>query len=118
MAVPEELLKGPVATVFAFEELPATVKVVLEYAKEAPILVAKGGVQGEAVITEAQLKPISELPSLDTLRAELVGMTVMPMQSLMALLEEPGRQFVGVIKAGSETLVNVLAAYVRKEDAA
>lgn len=118
MAVPEELLKGPVAAVFAYEELPATVKAVLEYAKTNDIFVTKGGILGATIVSEAQLGPISELPPLDTLRAELIGLTTMPLQSFLALLEEPGRQVVGVIRAASDCLVNVLAAKVQKEEAA
>lgn len=118
MAVPEDLLAGPVAAVFAYEDLPATVKAVLEYAKTNEIFVTKGGILGTSVVSQAQLGPISELPPLDTLRAELIGLTTMPLQSFLALLEEPGRQFVGVIRAASDCLVNVLAAKVQKEEAA
>lgn len=118
MAVPEDLLQGPVATVFAFEDLPATVKAVLDYADDHEIFITKGGIIGESVVSEAQLEPISELPPLDTLRAELIGMVTMPMQNFLGLLEEPGRQFVGVIKAATDGVVNVLAAYVAKEEAA
>ncbi len=118
MAIPEDMLTGPVATVFAFEDLPATVKIVLEYAKTHEIFITKGGVIGSSVISKAQLEPISELPPLDTLRAELVGMVTMPMQSFLGLLEEPGRQFVGVIKAATDGVVNVLAAYVAKQEEA
>lgn len=118
MAVPDDLLKGPVAAVFAYEDLPATVKAVLEYAKTNDIFVTKGGILGTTIVSEAQLGPISELPPLDTLRAELIGLTTMPLQSFLALLEEPGRQVVGVIKAASDCLVNVLAAKVQKEEAA
>lgn len=118
MAVPDDLLTGPVAAVFAYEDLPATIKTVLEYAKTNDIFVTKGGILGTTVVSEAQLGPISELPPLDTLRAELIGLTTMPLQSFLALLEEPGRQVVGVIRAASDCLVNVLAAKVQKEEAA
>lgn len=118
MAVPEDLLVGPVATVFAFEDLSATIKIVLEYAKTNEIFVTKGGVLGTSVLAEADLGPISELPSLDTLRAQLIGMTTMPLTSFLSLLEEPSRQVIGVIKAATDGVVNVLAAYVQKQDAA
>jgi hypothetical protein len=41
----------------------------------------------------------------------------MPLTQFVGLLDEPGRQLVAVIKAGSEGLVNVLAAYSQKEAA-
>lgn len=118
MAVPDDLLTGPVATVFAYEDLSSAIKVVLEYAEDQELFIAKGGIMGETAITEDQLEPISKLPSLDVLRAQLLGMTTMPLTSFLGLLEEPGRQVVGVIKAATDGVVNVLAAYSAKEDAA
>lgn len=117
MAVPDDLLAGPVALAVAYKELPATVKTILEFADDNDILVIKGGIQGATVIAEQQLEVISELPSLDELRAQLAGMVTMPMAQLLSLLEEPQRELVAVIKAGSECLVNVVAAYSRKDAA-
>jgi large subunit ribosomal protein L10 len=118
MAVPEDLLKGPVALVVAREDLPGTVKTVLEYAGENDLFITKGGISGEAVFAQSDLKTLSELPPLDVIRAQLVGMATMPLTQFLSLLEEPGRQLVGVIKAGSECLVNVVAAYAAKEEGA
>ncbi|MBN1563744.1 MAG: 50S ribosomal protein L10 [Anaerolineae bacterium] len=118
MAVPEDMLKGPVALVVANNDLPSTVKTVLEYADDNDLLIAKGGISGESTFAESDLKALSELPPLDVIRAQLIGMTTMPIAQFLGLLEEPGRQLVGVIKAGSECLVNVLAAYAAKEEGA
>lgn len=118
MAAPDDLLKGPVALVVANDDLPSTVKTVLEYAKDNELFIAKGGVSGASVFGANDLKPLSELPPLDVIRAQLVGMATMPLTQFLGLLEEPGRQLVGVIKAGSETIVNVVAAYAAKEEGA
>jgi large subunit ribosomal protein L10 len=117
MAVPDDLLVGPVALVVAYDDLPATVKLVLEYAESNELFVAKGGVLGATAVRSRDLKMISELPPLDVLRAQLLGMVTMPLTQFMGLLNEPGRQLAAVIKAGSEGLVNVLAAYSQKEAA-
>ncbi len=117
MAVPEDLLNGPVALAVALEDLPAMVKVLLEYADDNELFITKGGVIGEDVVAEGELKAISELPPLDVLRAQLAGMVTMPLTQLMGLLEEPGRQLVAVVRAGTDGLVNVLAAYSQKEAA-
>ena len=118
MAVPEDLLTGPVALVVANQDLPSTVKTVLEYASDNDLFITKGGISGEAIFAESDLKVLSELPPLDVIRAQLVGMATMPLTQFLGLLEEPGRQLVGVIKAGSECLVNVVAAYAAKEEGA
>lgn len=118
MTVPYDLLNGPVALVVAYEDLPKTVKAVLDYADDNEIIVLKGGMMGDSAFAEAELEAISKLPSLDELRAQLLGMTTMPLTQFLGLLEEPGRQVVGVLKAATEGVVNVLAAYSQKEDAA
>jgi large subunit ribosomal protein L10 len=117
MAVPEELLVGPVALAVAYEDLPATVKTVLDYAKDNELFIAKGGVLGAQAVQENELQAISELPPLDVLRAQLIGMTTMPLTQFVGLLDEPGRQVVAVIKAATDGVVNVLAAYSQKEAA-
>jgi len=117
MGVPEDLLNGPVALAVAFDDLPATIKTVLEYAKGNEIFVVKGGILGTSIVDAKQLDVISELPPLDVLRAQLIGMTTMPLTQFMGLLEEPGRQVVAVIQAATDGIVNVLAAYTRKDAA-
>lgn len=117
MAVPEDLLSGPVAIAVAQQDLPQTVKNVLEFAKTTDIFVIKGGILNETVVDGKQLEAISELPPLDTLRAEILGLLTMPMAQFLSLLNEPARGVVAVIKAGSEGLVNVLAAYSQKDAA-
>ncbi len=118
MGVPDELLLGPVAVAAAFEDLPATIKLVLDYAKDNTLFVTKGGVIGEMVVQAEQLQAVAELPPLDVLRAQLLGMVTMPLTQFLGLLEEPGRQVVGVIHAATSGVINVLAAYTEKAEAA
>ncbi len=117
MAVPEDLLVGPVALAVAYEDLPATVKTVLEYSKDNELFIAKGGVLGTQAVQADRLQAISELPPLNVLRAQLLGVTTMPLTQFVGLLNEPGRQVVAVIKAATDGIVNVLAAYSQKEAA-
>lgn len=117
MAVPDELLTGPVAVAVAYQDLPQTVKNVLEFAGTNDVFVVKGGILNQTVVDSKQLKTISELPPLETLRAQLLGMITMPMTQFLGLLNEPARGVVAVIKAGSEGLVNMLAAYSQKDAA-
>ncbi|WP_119072310.1 50S ribosomal protein L10 [Aggregatilinea lenta] len=118
MAIPENLLKGPAALISATEDLATMVKTILDFSNTQELLIVKGGVVGTSVFHEDQLEAISELPSLDVLRSQLLGMVTMPLAQLAGLLEEPARQLVYVVRAGSDGLVNVLAAYVQKQEAA
>ncbi|MGQ9849682.1 MAG: 50S ribosomal protein L10 [Aggregatilineaceae bacterium] len=117
MAVPETLLTGPVAVTIAYQDLPTAIKTVLDYAGTNEILVVKGGIIGTSAVAADQLDAISKLPSLDVLRAQLLGTITMPVAQFVGLLEEPGRQLVAVIQAATDGLVNVLAAYSQKEAA-
>lgn len=118
MAVPDRMLAGPVALAVAYEDLPSTIKTVLEHAKDNELFITKGSVVGQSIVGAGDLQALSELPPLDVLRAQLVGMVTMPVTQLLGLFEEPGRQVVAVIQAATDGLVNVLAAYVQKEEAA
>jgi large subunit ribosomal protein L10 len=117
MAVPEDLFVGPVAVAVAFGDLSKTIQAVLDYAKDSEVFVAKGGVIGARSFPAEQLEAISKLPPLNVLRAQLIGMTTMPLTQFLGLLEEPGRQVVGVIQAATDGIANVLAAYSQKEAA-
>jgi large subunit ribosomal protein L10 len=117
MTVPDDLLVGPVAVAVAFGDLAKTIQIVLDYAKDNELFVAKGGVIGARSFPAEQLEAISKLPPLDVLRAQLIGMTTMPLAQFLGLLEEPGRQVVAVIQAATNGIVNVVAAYSQKEAA-
>jgi large subunit ribosomal protein L10 len=118
MAAPDDLLSGPVGLAVAYEDLPKVVKTILEHAEDQELLVVKGGVLGATAIPESSLETLSKLPPLDDLRAQIAGMITMPLTQFMDLLDEPGRQVVGVIQAATNGVVNVLAAYVQKQEAA
>lgn len=102
--VPEELLKGPVAFVVGNQDFPGVAKSVLKYI-EAEKLEEKaqvtGGVMQQDVLNTAQVKAISELPSLDELRAQLVGLIISPASGV-----------VNAIHAATGQVVNVLQAYL------
>jgi large subunit ribosomal protein L10 len=117
MNVPDDLLAGPVAVAVAFGDLAKTIQIVLDYAKDNELFVAKGGVIGARSFPAEQLEAISKLPPLNVLRAQLIGMTTMPLNQFLGLLEEPGRQVVAVIRAATDGIVNVVAAYSQKEAA-
>lgn len=99
MAAPADLLSGPVAVGFAFDSLPNTVKALIDSLKDNELLILKGAIAQKSVYPESDLKAISELPSLDQLRATLIGMIVQPASQLLSLLVAPQRDIVSVIAA-------------------
>jgi large subunit ribosomal protein L10 len=77
-------------------------KVLRDFIKEKQKIVLKVGVLGQKLILPADLERLADMPSLDTLRAQLLG-----------LLQQPAGLFVRVINAAPQGLVNVLQARVR-----
>lgn len=100
--VPEDLLVGPVATAFADGNMPGVAKAMLDFQKDYPeILVIKGGVMLGNTLSAQEIQTVSELPTLDELRAQLAGMVVQPAQGL-----------VNVLQAATGGVVNVIQAYL------
>lgn len=116
LPVPDDLIQGPVAVGFSSGDLPGMVKALLDQRKTKDLLILKGAIIGQSVLDESELKAISELPTLDELRAQLLGMLVQPAQGLLGVLQAPAQGVVGVLDAGANSLANVLAAYAAKQD--
>jgi large subunit ribosomal protein L10 len=93
-----DLFKGP--TCIAFSKDPvAAAKVSVRYAKENDKLVILGGAMGRTVLDPGGVKALAELPSLDELRAKLIGLVQAPMAKIARVVKEPGAQLARVIQA-------------------
>ena len=94
-------------TVLAYADDPVTApKVMADYAKKNDKLVLLGGAMGADVLSADQVKALAELPSLDELRAKLIGLVQAPAQKLAVVTQAPAAQ-----------LARVLQAYADKEAA-
>jgi large subunit ribosomal protein L10 len=98
----ESALIGPTAIIVGGKNSPGVAKVLRDFIKEKQKIVLKVGVLGQKLILPADLERLADMPSLDTLRAQLLG-----------LLQQPAGLFVRVINAAPQGLVNVLQARVR-----
>jgi len=99
MAAPESLLTGPTAVAFCFGELAAPAKALGKWAKDSKILVVRGGIIGQSVFDEAGVQALSELPSRDQMRAQVVGTLQSPLSGLVNVLAGPVRGFLNVLNA-------------------
>ena len=96
-----ELLKGP--TCLAYSQDPiAAAKATVRYAKENDKLVVLGGAMGKTVLDAKGVKVLAELPSLDDLRAQLIGLIQAPMAKLARVVKEPGAKLARVIQANAK----------------
>lgn len=95
------LMKGP--TVMATSKEPANAaKVLVEFAKTNEKLVIIGGAFASKLLDAKGVETLSKMPSLDELRATLVGMLQTPAQRLVTLLQAPGSQVARVVSAYSQ----------------
>jgi large subunit ribosomal protein L10 len=98
------LLTG--TTALAWSQDPVAVaKTVVDYAKANEKLELVGGALGERTLDAAGVKALAELPSLDQLRAKLLG-----------LLQAPATKVAGVLQAPAGQLARVFGAYAKAAD--
>lgn len=100
----EPLFKGPTAISWADEPV-AVAKVLVEFAKKNDKLVVLGGALGNQTLSVDGIKALAELPSLDELRGQLVGMISTPATRIAVASQAPAAQ-----------LARVLGAYARTGD--
>lgn len=96
-----DLLTGP--TVIAYSADPvAAAKVAMEYAKENDKFIIRGGTMGLTVLDKQGVENLASLPSLDELRARLVGMISTPATRIAGVLAAPAGQLARVLKAHAD----------------
>ncbi len=92
------LFTGPTAIIFAKDPV-AVSKIALDYAKENDKLVLRGAILGETLLNVDGIKSLSTLPSLDEMRARLIGMITQPATKIASVLTQPGAGLARVINA-------------------
>ena len=101
----DELLVGPVGLATSADPVAAA-KVVVEFAKTNDKLEIVGGAMGATLLDADGVKALASMPSLDALRAKLVGLVQAPATKLAIVTQAPAAQ-----------LARVLNAYATKEAA-
>jgi len=93
-----DLFKGPAA--IATSKDPVSVaKGLVDFAKTNERLVIVGGAYGEQKLDVKAIEALSKLPSLNELRAKIVGMLQTPATRIACVLQAPGAQVARVIAA-------------------
>jgi large subunit ribosomal protein L10 len=95
-----DLLTGPTAVAFGWDDEVAPAKALTDFARRSRGLVeVKGGVIGGRSFTARDIERVAELPSRDTLLAQLLGTLQSPMSMTLGLLQAPARQVAGLAQA-------------------
>ncbi len=99
------LLKGP--TLLAYSSDPvAAAKVAVDFAKTNDKLVILGGAMGKTALNVDGVKALATMPSLDELRAKLVG-----------LIQAPATKLAQLSTAPAAKLARVFGAYAKRDAA-
>ena len=101
----DALFKGPVAIAFAPDPVSAA-KVATQYAKDNEKFTVIGGFMGQQVLDKGSVTALATLPSLDQLRAKIIG-----------LLQAPATKIAGILQAPAGQLARVIGAYAAKDAA-
>ncbi len=94
-------LKGPAALAFSKDPINAA-KVAVKYAKENSKLVIVAGMLEGKFLDANSVKALATLPSLDELRAKILGVLMAPATKLACIIKEPGSQVARVISSYSK----------------
>ena len=100
-----DLLTGPTALATSTDPVAAA-KIAVDFAKTNDRFEIVGGAMGDTVLDVNGIKALAALPSLDELRAKIVGLVQAPATKIARTVSEPGAQ-----------LARIFAAYGAKEAA-
>ena len=97
----DSLFTGPTAVAYSDDPVAAA-KVAVNFAKTNKKLVVIGGGLGDKVLGEEDVKSLAALPSLNELRATLIGLINAPATKLASVLQAPAGQLARVLAARAE----------------
>lgn len=106
LPAPADMLVGQVASGFAMGEAPTLAKALVNFAKKEDNLTIKGGIMDKKVLSQGEVEALAKLPSLDQLRAQIIG-----------LIDGPAQGLVSALNGGVRQVVNVVDAYAKSEEA-
>src|SRR6202021_1083241 len=95
-------LTGQLAVVTGKKDISGAAKALKNFAAEFDKLKVKFGYLNNQRLEEAGIIALADLPSLDVLRAKLLGLLNAPATKLVTLINTPATQLAQVIKAKAE----------------
>lgn len=98
----EDYLSGPTALAWSLDPVAAA-KAAVDFAKTNDKLEIVGGSMGGQLLDEAGIKALASMPSLDELRAKLIG-----------LVNAPATKIAQVVNAPAAKLARVFGAYAKE----
>jgi large subunit ribosomal protein L10 len=92
------LMKGPTLIAYSSDPVGAS-KVAVDFAKGHEKFVILGGAMGKTALDVNGVKALASLPSLDELRAKIVGLIQAPATKIAQVINAPAAKLARVVKA-------------------
>jgi large subunit ribosomal protein L10 len=92
------LLKGPTLIAYSGDPVVAP-KVAVDFAKANQRFVVLGGAMGKTALNADGIKALAALPSLDELRAKIIGLIQAPATKVAQLVNAPATKLARVVQA-------------------
>lgn len=112
-----DMFTGPTAVVYSKDPVAAA-KVITDYAKTNQKVSIVGAGLGAQVLNPEGVEALTKLPSLEELRAKIVGVLQQPAAKLVGVMDAPASKLVRVINTPPQNLVGVFKAYAATGEAA
>lgn len=106
VSLPEGSFEGTTAVGFASDDVPAVAKALVDLANEGDVLTIKSAIVDGAVYGAAKVQRLANLPPMDVVQSQLLG-----------VLQAPGGRVAGVLCSSLRQVVNVVHAYVESGQA-
>ena len=95
-----EFFDGPTAIAYSSDPVQLT-KLLTNFAKNNSNLVILGGIMDNEILSVEKIEILSKLPSLEEIRAQLIGLISSPAQKIASVLTAPSGDLARVINAYS-----------------
>jgi large subunit ribosomal protein L10 len=102
------LLKGPALIAFSGDPVAAP-KAAVEFARTHERFVILGGAMGTTALDPNGVKALAALPSLDELRAKIVGLITAPATKIAQVVNAPAAKLARVVQAYASKTENAAA---------
>lgn len=97
--IPEELLKGPICAAFSYQDEIIPAKEIFLFSRQTGFLKLTGGLIGEDILNQEQIKALALIPSREELLAQLAADLKAPLFGLYHALSFNLRGLLNVLKA-------------------
>jgi len=97
-----ELLSGQTAFVTGDSDVCAAAKELKTFQKETGKPALRGGVLDGSLLDEAAVRALADLPPMEVLQAQLLGVLNEPARRLATVLNEPGSSLARVLQAKAD----------------